>query len=366
MDPLTIPPIETSIASISMNKSRVERAIEASQQLPETPSDPASRDDFLAVYRWMLFARIADERMANLYRAGKIAGGVYLGIGQEAISGTLGYYLKKGTDIFAPLIRDTAGRLAFGEELLDMTRTYLGSVLGPMRGRDGNIHRGRPREGLVAMISHLGASISFVAGSLFARRLQGRLGDSVAGAFIGDGGTSTGAFHEAANLIGVERLPVVLVVVNNQYAYSTPVERQYACNSLVDRAVGYGFKGYSVNGTQLDECLSVVKEAVYQARMGSGPQMIVADLLRLCGHGVHDDATYIDPNLRSMPFGGDCLIQATETLLSRGWATQDEIDQWRLDFANEMEQAVSQTLNEPAPDPETEHWTAYATPELQG
>src|SRR5207247_1494977 len=131
----------------------------------------AFRETTLAAYRFMLLARLLDDKFAGLYRAGKIHGGVFLGRGQEALSVSIGVALRKG-DVFAPLIRDQAGRLAFGEPILDAVRTYLGSVLGPMRGRDGNIHRGRPREGLLPMISHLGAMISIVNGMLFARRLR--------------------------------------------------------------------------------------------------------------------------------------------------------------------------------------------------
>jgi pyruvate dehydrogenase E1 component alpha subunit/2-oxoisovalerate dehydrogenase E1 component alpha subunit len=120
----------------------------------------------------MLLARTAEEKIASLYRGGKITGGVFLGKGQEALSASLGVALREG-DIFAPLIRDQAGRFAFGEALLDFTRTYIGSRLGPMRGRDGNIHRGRPRAGQLAMISHLGAMIPVVAGALKAARRPG-------------------------------------------------------------------------------------------------------------------------------------------------------------------------------------------------
>ena len=124
---------------------------------------------YTKAYRTMLLARVLDDKFANLYRAGKIHGGVFLGRGQEALSVSIGLALREG-DVFAPLIRDLAGRLAFNESILDGVRTYLGSTLGPMRGRDGNIHRGRPKEGLLAMISHLGAMISVVNGGLFARR----------------------------------------------------------------------------------------------------------------------------------------------------------------------------------------------------
>src|SRR5205807_2494827 len=155
------------------------------------------RDEYTKAFRWMLLARTLDDKFAGLYRAGKIHGGVFLGRGQEALSVSLGLALRKG-DVFAPLIRDTAGRLAFGEPPLDAVRTYLGSPLGPMRARDGNVHRGKPADGMLAMISHLGAMISVVNGALFAYRLKGQTG--VDGATcIGDGGTSTGAFHEGLN-----------------------------------------------------------------------------------------------------------------------------------------------------------------------
>src|SRR5258706_3284898 len=217
------------------------------------------QDQFVKAYRIMLLARLLDDKFASLYRMGKIYGGVFLGRGQEALSVAIGIALRRG-DIFAPLIRDTAGRLAFGEPVLDAVRSYLGSPLGPMRARDGNVHRGRPREGLYPMISHLGAMISMVNGALLAHRFKGIKG-TVGATAIGDGGTSTGSFHEGINQAAVERLPLVLVVANNQYAYSTPTTRQFACKSLLDKAVGYGIKGRSVDGTDLAASLAVIKEA---------------------------------------------------------------------------------------------------------
>src|SRR5205809_1395300 len=162
------------------------------------------RDQYIKAFRWMLLARTLDDKFASLYRGGKIHGGVFLGRGQEALSVSIGQTLRQG-DIFAPLIRDQAGRLAFGETLLDAVRTYLGSPLGPMRARDGNVHRGKPREGYLPMISHLGAMIAVVNGTLLARRFKGVTGTVVA-TCIGDGATSTGAFHEALNQASVERL----------------------------------------------------------------------------------------------------------------------------------------------------------------
>ncbi len=323
-------------------------------------ASPAARERTLETYRWMLLARLLDEKLASLYRAGKINGGVYLGTGQEALSASLGVHLRKG-DIFAPLIRDMAGRLAFGESVLDATRTYLGSRLGPMRGRDGNIHRGRPREGSLAMISHLGAMVSVVNGALFARRLKGELGDSIGAASIGDGGTSTGAFHEAVNQAAVERLPLVVVVANNQYAYSTPTSRQYGCHDLLDRAAGYGFHGHAVDGTDLRACLETLGNAVESARAGHGPQMIVANLLRLTGHGAHDDAAYMDPALRTAPVGRDCLKVAAEQLRAAGWADEADLEAIRAAAIDEVERAVAQTQREPGPDGAKEDWCALST-----
>ena len=274
------------------------------------------REQYIRAFRFMLLSRVLDEKMASLYRGGKIHGGVFLGRGQEALSVSVGLALRKG-DIFSPLIRDGAGRLAFGEPVLDAVRTYLGSALGPMRGRDGNIHRGRPREGLFPMISHLGAMISVVNGALMVRRFK-KIEGVVGATCIGEGGTSTGAFHEALNQAAVERLPLVLVVANNQYAYSTPNSRQFACRDLADKAIGYGVAVHKVDGTDLEKCLHTLSDAVTRAREGGGPQMVVAQLLRLCGHGEHDDAHYIAAQMKQSPFGRDCLKVAEDHFVAPG------------------------------------------------
>lgn len=319
---------------------------------------------YITAYRWMLLARVLDEKFASLYRAGKIHGGVFLGKGQEALSVALGLSLRPG-DIFAPLIRDLAGRLAFGETVQDAVRNYLGSALGPMRGRDGNVHRGRPREGLLPMISHLGAMISVVNGVLMARRLQKRLEGTVGATSIGEGGTSTGAFHEAMNQAGVERLPLVVVVANNQYAYSTPSHRQFACASLADRAAAYGFEAHTVDGTHLGSCLRVVGEAVRRARSGRGPQMVVARLLRLCGHGEHDDASYVDPRLKQSPLGRDCLQVAEADLRREHGVSEAELVAWRSAAVQQVEDTVAQVQREPPPDPFAEDWCALASRHLR-
>lgn len=321
------------------------------------PSGP-TRNEYLRAYRVMLQARILEEKLASLYRAGLIKGGVFLGKGQEALSTSVGINLRKG-DIFAPLIRDQAGRMAFGDTILDTLRTYLGSQLGSMRGRDGNIHRGRPREGYYAMISHLGAMIPVVAGALIARRFRGESG-VVGATCIGDGGTSTGAFHEGLNAAAVEKVPLILVVANNQYAYSTPNDRQYACADLLDKAAGYGVAGHRVDGTDLFACLSVLGQAVKTARAGGGPQLIVGDLLRLVGHGEHDDASYIDPHLKAAHVGRDCLKVSEEFLIEQGWGTAEEVAAWRSEIKEEVDSTAAKVQREPSPDPNDEDWRAIS------
>lgn len=310
----------------------------------------------------MLLSRTVEDKLAGLYRAGIIKGGVFLGRGQEALSVALGVALRKG-DLYGPIIRDQAGRLAFGDTVEDTFRTYLGSARGPMRARDGNIHRGRPREGYYAMISHLGSMISVIAGGLYARRMRGETG-MVGATCIGDGGTSTGAFHEGINLAAVEKLPLVIVIANNQYAYSTPNERQFACKDLVDKAAGYGVRGWRVDGTDFLASMDVVGRAVAAARAGEGPQMVVGTLLRLVGHGEHDDASYVDPMLRTAPVGRDCIEVATGQILEAGEATRGEIDAWTAAAQREVEAALAVVQRERGPDPKTENWQAIATERL--
>jgi pyruvate dehydrogenase E1 component alpha subunit/2-oxoisovalerate dehydrogenase E1 component alpha subunit len=319
-------------------------------------------DTCLKAYRGMLLARILDDKFASLYRGGKIHGGVFLGRGQEALSVAIGLSLRQG-DFFAPLIRDAAGRLAFGETVLEAVRTYLGSPLGPMRARDGNVHRGNPRKGSLPMVSHLGATISVVNGVLLANRFKGVTG-RVGLASIGEGATSTGAFHESLNQAAVEKLPLVLVVADNQYAYSTPNSRQFACHSLVEKAAGYGVEGHTVEGNDLQACLRVVGGAVAKARADDGPQLVVARLLRLCGHGEHDDASYVDPKLKAEPFGRDCMRVTEEFLLRQKWVDKAALDEWRNAAVQQVEDAVATVQREAPPDPYHEKWQALSSTHL--
>ncbi len=329
-------------------------------------SEPAiTSDQRLRHLRWMILARAIDDRMSKLKAQNLVPGSVFTGRGQEAFSAAGGMCLRRG-DIFAPLIRDQAGRLAFGETIIDVARTCMGKRTSSMRGRDGNIHRGNLDIGLLPMISHLGAMTSVVTGMLMARRMKGQLSGkdlTVGMTSIGDGGVNAGAFHEGFNAAAVEKLPLVLMVANNQVAYSTFNDRSFACADLVDRAIGYGVRGHSCDGTDADACLATMQEAVARARAGDGPQMVVATLLRLAGHGLHDDASYVTPELKSR--FGDCIQLCEKTLKIQGVANEGEIAKMWDDARAEIERAVEQAKSEPDPDPEAEEWNAYSVKDLK-
>src|SRR5213080_2252882 len=336
----------------------------ASASLGEAAADKTAvpHERFLEAFRWMLLARTLEEKLVSLYRGGQITGGVYIGKGQEAVSVACGLFLEKG-DIFAPLIRDQAGRSAFGEPLIDVTRTYLGSRLGPMRGRDGNIHRGHPRNNELAMISHLGAMVSVTVGTLLAKRFKGEK-NFVGLTCIGEGGMQTGSFHEGMNMAAVEQVPLVVVATNNHYAYSTANDREFACDDLVERAIGYGFEGYSLDGTDLAACLDVIGSAVKRARAGRPPQLVVASVLRLSGHGEHDDARYVTDEIKREPFARDCLKVAEQTILDLDLADAETLAEWRKEAAAQVDEAVAAAQKEPAPEGDKEDWCAYSMRDL--
>jgi pyruvate dehydrogenase E1 component alpha subunit/2-oxoisovalerate dehydrogenase E1 component alpha subunit len=334
----------------------------ATRRKKSTRSKAAPHERFLEAFRWMLLTRTLEEKLVSLYRGGLITGGVYIGKGQEAVSVACGLFLQKG-DILAPLIRDQAGRSAFGEPLLDVTRTYLGSRQGPMRGRDGNIHRGRPRDNQLAMISHLGAMVSVTVGALMAKRFRGEK-NFVGLSCIGEGGMQTGAFHEGMNIAAVEQVPLVVVATNNHYAYSTPNDREFACHDLVDRAMGYGFEGYTVDGTDLTNCLDVIGGAVKRARAGRPPQLVVASILRLSGHGEHDDASYVTDEIKREPFARDCVKVAEQTIVDLNLADAETLAEWRRDAAAQVDQAISTAQKEAAPEAAEEDWCAISTRDL--
>jgi pyruvate dehydrogenase E1 component alpha subunit/2-oxoisovalerate dehydrogenase E1 component alpha subunit len=232
-----------------------------------------------------------------------------------------------------------------------------------MRGRDGNIHRGRPGDNQLAMISHLGAMVSVTVGALMAKRSKGEK-NFIGLACIGEGGMQTGSFHEGLNIAAVEQVPLVVVATNNHYAYSTPNDREFACHDLVDRAIGYGFEGYSVDGTDLAACLDVIGSAVKRARAGRPPQLVVASVLRLSGHGEHDDASYVTDEIKREPFARDCLKVAEQTIIDFKLLDPETLAAWRKEAAAQVDEAIATAQKEAPPEADKEEWSAIATRHL--
>lgn len=323
----------------------------------ESVNEQSLQEPARRAYRAMVMARAFDNKISALYKAGKIFGGVFLGRGHEAVAAAEGVFLRKGHDVYTPFIREQAGRCAWGDSVLETARSYFGSIHGISRGRDGNVHWGHPQEGTLMPISHLGAMASVVAGMMLAKRMQG-ITDAVGVVCIGDGTTSVGALHEAANLIAVEKLPIVIVVTNNQYAYSTPNSEEFACASLADRGRGYGLATHECDGTDLLQTLETMQRAITAARTGEGPQWVVAETLRRCGHGEHDDASYIPAELKAEYADKDPLDVARRQLLERGWLTEEEAAAWDEESREEVQRCVAQAQKEATPCPQDEQWVA--------
>ena len=307
-------------------------------------------------YRAMVMARAFDTKISALYKAGKIFGGVFLGRGHEAIAASQAVFLTRGEDVYNPFIREQAGRCAWGESVLESARSYLGSTQGYMRGRDSNIHWGNPAMGQPAPISHLGAMVSVVAGMLLAKRFKGQTG-RVGVINIGDGTTSVGATHEGLNLTAVKKLPMVIVVTNNQFAYSTPNSQEFV-GSLLDRGRGYGFACHECDGTDFMATLATMQRAISAARAGEGPQWVVANTLRMCGHGEHDDAAYIPAELKAAYADRDPLVTARQQMLEAGWITEAEATAWDDECRDEVQLLVAQAQREATPNPADEDWRA--------
>ncbi len=319
-----------------------------------TELDKAAR----RAYRGMCLARAFDTKLSSLYKAGKVFGGVFLGRGHEAVAAASAVFLERGRDVYNPFIREMAGRCVWGDDaLLEAARCYFGSALGCMGGKDGNVHWGQPMQGNPAPVSHLGAMVSVVAGMLLAKRMRGDAG-AVGVACIGDGTTSVGAAHEACNLIAVEKLPVVIVVTNNQYAYSTPNSQEFACAELTDRGIGYGMQAHACDGTDFLQTLGTMQRAVEAARTGEGPQWVVATTLRMCGHGEHDDASYIPAELKEAYAQKDPLDVARRQLIEKGLLTEQEAEEWEAAAREDVQRAVAQAQREAPPAPHTMDWSA--------
>ena len=249
------------------------------------------REEALELYYFMRLNRSLDELLVRLFRQNKIVGGLYGSLGQEATSIGTAYALAKG-DWIAPLIRNVGSLLVRGFKPKDIMTQYMARATSPTQGKDGTCHFGDLKtRHVISPISMLGDLIPVMTGVAMAGRYLGQ--KIVAMTWIGDGGTSTGAFHEGMNLAAVQRAPLVVVLENNQWAYSTPVNRQVPLRDLADRARAYGVTSYTVDGNDLVAVLRIAREAVGRARQGDGPVLIEAKTMRMLGHAQHDPAEYV-------------------------------------------------------------------------
>src|SRR5690348_8464439 len=266
---------------------------------PRSPAEPVSdtsltREQKLELYYWMRLTRSLEERLVNLYRQTKVVGGLFRSLGQEADAVGSAFALDKAKgDILSPLIRNMGAMLVRGAEPTEIIRQYMAKGDSPTRGRELNIHFGGPERGFIGQISHLGDMVPVMAGVTLSFRLRGE--DRVGLVYIGDGATSTGAFHEGINFAAVQRCPLVVIVENNGYAYSTPTSKQTACTSFKDKAPGYGIPGVRADGNDVVATYQVTKEAVDRARAGGGVTLIELHTFRRKGHAEHDNQSYVQP-----------------------------------------------------------------------
>ena len=323
---------------------------------PTNPG-PVSGDVWNALLRTLFRCRKTEERLIRLYHQAKIYGGVYTGVGQEAM-GAAAAHAGGPRDLYAPLIRDLSVHYGRGETPRNVFRQWLARADGPTRGRDGNVHFGNPDHGVYAMISHLGAMLPVVVGGVLARRLQGD--DAVGFGFIGDGGTSTGDFHEAVNFAAVRDAPVIFVIENNQYAYSTPTRDQYRCEHLVDKALGYGLEGFRRDGNDVVGLFLFFRDLVADVRARPRAVLVECDTLRMRGHGEHDDSSYVPRELLAEYAARDPLKLARETMVARGLLTPAAVDDIERTVAAEVDEAYQRALQDAAPDPRSLEEGVYA------
>lgn len=315
------------------------------------------KDELLKIYYYMKLIRAIDDRASKLYRQGKLFGGVYSGWGNEATAIGSAWALDK-EDILAPLQRDVGATLVRGFTPAKIFAQYMGKKTGYTRGKDLNLHMGDLKLGVIAPISMLGETVVVCSGIALSFKL--RREKRVVLTYIGDGGTSTGLFHEGMNFAGVHKLPMVVICENNQYAYSTPLSKQTALVDLVDRAKAYGIPGVIVDGNDVLAVYEVTKAAVENARSGKGPTFIESKTMRMRGHAEHDDAFYVPKQLLEEWAKKDPIDRFEKYLRNRRILNKTIQSEIETRIEKEIEEAVQFAENSPWPEPEEALEGVYA------
>jgi TPP-dependent pyruvate/acetoin dehydrogenase alpha subunit len=322
-----------------------------------------SREQKLELYYFMRLTRLLEERLVNLYRQTKVVGGLFRSLGQEADAVGSAYALDRSKgDVLSPLIRNLGSMLVQGAKPNEIIKQYMAKGDSPTRGRELNIHYGDLVRGFIGQISHLGDMVPVMAGVTlsFKMRKQNRVGL----VYVGDGATSTGAFHEGINFAAVQKCPLVVVVENNGYAYSTPLSKQTAAKQLVDKAIGYGIAGDQADGNDVIATYEVTKRAVDRARSGGGVTLIELITYRRKGHAEHDNQSYVPTGeIDRWASENDPVDRYVKRLLGEGF-TQAEMDAIDARVKDEIDRATDEAEASPMPDPTDALVGIYADPPI--
>jgi TPP-dependent pyruvate/acetoin dehydrogenase alpha subunit len=317
----------------------------AQQSLPADVSEHLTTEDRVGLLRAMLMMRGIEERAMTLYRQGKVPGSFYDGYGQEAVSAGAAWAMA-ARDRLCVLHRDLAAHIIRGVPPARIFAQYMGRAGGVTGGRDGNVHFGDRTAGCVGMVSMLPDMMLVATGLAMAFKMRGE--DRVALTWFGDGSTSRGDFHEAMNWAGVQKLPVVFVLENNQYAYSTPLNQQFAVDP-VERAAAYGFPGHTVDGNDCEAVFEATRRARERALAGEGPTLIEAVTMRMHGHAAHDDMKYV-PKAQIEEWKAKDPI---DRQVRRVEALGADVQALRAGVKAEIDAAVEEALGMPMPAPES-------------
>src|SRR6266404_2304481 len=323
-----------------------------------TPAPPIresrylNRQQHLEIYRWMLLNRKMETALENLYKQGKVVGGVYFGLGQEACSCASAYALLKD-DWLGPMIRNQGSLLVRGFSPADIMMQYMAKAGSPTRGRDASSHFGDiEKRNVVSPISTLGDLIPVLAGVALGARLQGK--HIAVMTYIGDGGQSTGVTYEGLNFAAVQNLGLVLIVENNLWAYSTPADMQFRVKDLAERAIAYGIPGVIVDGTDARQVYDAAHEACERARRGEGPTLIEAKMMRMKGHAIHDAADYVPKPLFEYWRKRDPIARFENYLVNvKKWLTREENERLIADVDRQLEEDRDYAVASPMPSPES-------------
>src|SRR5581483_1559191 len=318
---------------------------------PIRDSKYLTREQCIEIYRWMLLNRRMEQALENLYKQGKVVGGVYFGLGQEGCSCASAYALKED-DWFGPMIRNQGALLVRGWRARDVMMQYMAKADSPSRGKDANTHFGDIiNRNQVAPISMLGDHVPILAGVALGARIQGR--NIACLTWLGDGGQSTGPTYEGFNFAAVQKLGVVLIVESNLWAYSTPTEMQVGVRDLAERAIGYGVPGVIVDGTDPCQVYDATHEACERARRGEGATLIEAKMMRMKGHAIHDAAAYVPQPLFEYWRKRDPIGRFEAYLLQKGWLSAKDNTALIADVERELEEDREFAEESPMPKPET-------------